>query len=213
MKLNKFSLLLAAFIVFAACEENNPITPDNNDKDDVENVTPNPEPEPEPAELKLTFDFTNTDAMAGWPQALAASEVSSDQFICPYKIGDVTYNFISSQPLEVAANSLQWPYFSATENLIVIPKQRYLGLPIVPKYKLTKVFFVAQAIAAKYVIASEVGVGTAEPTLVPGGGEQSDAAATEFTFNLTDTQVGAQYWLKVANKSARMTSMTLTYTK
>ena len=86
-------------------------------------------------------------------------------------------------------------------------------MPTVPRYKLTKVFFVAQAIAAKYVIASEVGVGTAEPALVSGGEEQGDATATEFTFNLTDTQVEAQYWLKVANKSARITSMILTYVK
>ena len=199
MKLNKLAFLLAAFLMIAACEEKN------------DPVTPGPEPTPDPAELKLTFDFTNTDAMAGWPQALAASEVSSEQFTCPYKIGDVTYNFISSQPLEVT--STQWPHFSPTEYLIVIPKQRYLGLPTVPGYKLTKVFFVAQAIAAKYVIASEVGVGTAEPALVSGGEEQSDATATEFTFNLTDTQVEAQYWLKVANRSARITSMILTYVK
>lgn len=222
MKLNKFSLLLAALLFVAACgEKEGPITPDNNDKDDVENVTPNPEPEPEPepepkpepepepAELKLAFDFTKADAMAGWPKDIAPSDNPAAQFTCPYVIDGVTYNFISSQPTEVT--STQWPYFSETEVAVVIPKQRCLGFPIVENRVLTQVVYTVNATAATYAVSAEVGVGTAAVTPVAGGENQKDEAATEFTFNLTGTQAGTQYWLKVTGKAPRMTAMTLTY--
>ena len=226
MKLNKFSLLLAALLFVAACgEKEGPITPDNNDKDDVENVTPTPEPEnpepenpepenpepenPEPAELKLAFDFTKADAMAGWPKDIAPSDNPAAQFTCPYVIDGVTYNFISSQPTEVT--STQWPYFSETEVAVVIPKQRCLGFPIVENRVLTQVVFTVNTTAATYAVSPEVGVGSAAVTPVAGGENQKDEAATEFTFNLTGTQAGTQYWLKVTGKAPRMTAMTLTY--
>ena len=237
MKLNKFSLLLAALLFVAACgEKEGPITPDNNDKDDVENVTPTPEPEnpepekpepenpepenpepenpepenPEPAELKLAFDFTKADAMAGWPKDITPSDNPAAQFTCPYVIDGVTYNFISSQPTEVT--STQWPYFSETEVAVVIPKQRCLGFPIVENRVLTQVVFTVNATAATYAVSPEVGVGSAAVTPVAGGENQKDEAATEFTFNLTGTQAGTQYWLKVTGKAPRMTAITLTYT-
>ena len=226
MKLNKFSLLLAALLFVAACgEKEGPITPDNNDKDDVENVTPTPEPEnpepenpepenpepenPEPAELKLAFDFTKADAMAGWPKDIAPSDNPAAQFTCPYVIDGVTYNFISSQPTEVT--STQWPYFSETEVAVVIPKQRCLGFPIVENRVLTQVVYTVNATGATYAVSAEVGVGSAAVTPVAGGENQKDEAATEFTFNLTGTQARTQYWLKVTGKAPRMTAMTLTY--
>ena len=226
MKLNKFSLLLAASLFVAACgEKEGPITPDNNDKDDVENVTPTPEPEnpepenpepenpepenPEPAELKLTFDFTKADAMAGWPQVIDPSTDPTAQFTCPYVIDGVTYNFISSQPTDIT--STNWPYFNADEKAVVIPKQRCLGFPVVENRVLTQVVYTVNATGATYAVSAEVGVGTAAVTPVAGGEAQKDEAATEFTFNLTGTQAGTQYWLKVTGKAPRMTAMTLTY--
>ena len=229
MRLNKLAFLLAAFLVIAACgEKNDPVTPDN-DKDNQENVTPTPEPEPEPepepgqdpaptpdpapdqAELVLTFDFTNVDAMAGWPKDITPSEDPTARFTCPYVIDNVTYNFISSQPLEVT--STQWPYFSETELAVVIPKQRCLGFPIVEGRVLTQVVFTVNATAATYAVSNEVGVGSGAVTPVTGGDGQKVEDATEFTFNLKGTEAGTQYWLKVSGKAPRMTSMTLTYSK
>ena len=230
MRLNKLAVLLAAFLMIAACgEKNDPVTPDN-DKENSENVTPtpenpepenpepenpepeNPEPEnPEPAELVLTFDFTNVDAMAGWPKEITPSDDPTARFTCPYVIDGVTYNFISAQPLEVT--STQWPYFSESELAVVIPKQRCLGFPIVENRVLTQVVFTVNATSATYAVSNEVGVSSGAVTPVAGGEGQKVDDATEFTFNLTGTEAGNQYWLKVTGKAPRMTSMTLTYVK
>lgn len=226
MKLNKLALFLAAFLMIAACgEKENPTTPNNN-QNNQENVDPTPDPTPDPenpepenptpenpeqAELKLTFDFTNAEAMADWPQEIAPSTDPTARFTCPYVIDGVTYNFISSQPLEV--DSTQWPYFSAGEQAVVIPKQRCLGFPVVENRKLTKVVFTVNATSATYAVSNEVGTGSGAVTPVAGGEGQKDEAATEFTFNLTGTEAGTQYWLKVSGKAPRMTSMTLTYVK
>ena len=207
MKVNKLAFLFAAFLMIAACgEKNNPVTPDNGN-DNQENVTPTPEP----AELNLTFDFTNAEAMSDWPKDLVASEDPTVQFTCPYVLNGVTYNFISSQPREVT--STNWPYFSESESALVIPKQRFLGFPVLADCALTKVAFTVNTTTATYSISTELGVGTADVILVSGGEGQSNSEATEFTFNLTGTQVGTQYWLKVAGKAPRMTSLTLTYVK
>ena len=88
-----------------------------------------------------------------------------------------------------------------------------MGLPAVEDYALTCVSLVANATSASYMIGTSVGNNTDNPPVVTGGESQSDAEATQFTFNLTDTQVGVQYWLKVSNRAPRITSMTLTYTK
>ena len=211
MKLNKLALLLAAFLMVAACgEKNDPITPDK-DKDNQENVTPTPEPEP--AELVLTFDFTNAEAMAGWPTALEPYGASSDtQFTCPYVLDGVTYNFISAQPLNVSKN--QWPYFNESEAAVVFPKERYIGFPVVEGRKLSKVTITLQATtAAAYMISAEIAEGATKPNPIAGGEEQTDEAATEFTFTLTETQVATQYWIKVYNKAPRLTGIQLTYSK
>ena len=194
-------------------------TPDPEPEPEPE---PEPDPEPEPENptpenpedaipLVLTFDFTNVDAMAGWPKNITPSEDPTARFTCPYVIDNVTYNFISSQPLEVT--STQWPYFSETELAVVIPKQRCLGFPIVEGRVLTQVVFTVNATAATYAVSNEVGVGSGAVTPVTGGDGQKVEDATEFTFNLTGTEAGTQYWLKVSGKAPRMTSMTLTYSK
>ena len=226
MKLNKLALFLAAFLMIAACgEKENPTTPNNN-QNNQENVDPTPDPTPDPenpepenptpenpeqAELKLTFDFTNAEAMSGWPQEIAPSTDPAATFTCPYVIDGVTYNFISSQPLDVT--STNWPYFSADENAVVIPKQRCLGFPVVENRVLKQVVFTVNTTTATYTVSTEVGSGSGEVTPVAGGEGQKDAEATEFTFNLTGTEAGTQSWLKVSGKAPRMTSMTLTYVK
>lgn len=159
--------------------------------------------------LTLNFDLSDPSKMSGWPDTITPSTDPAARFTCPYVLDGTTYNFISSQPLEVT--STQWPYFNAEEKAVVIPKQRYLGLPVVQGLKLTQVSFMVNATSASYMVASEVGVTTSTPAVVSGGEAQSDAEATEFTFTLSGTQPGAQYWIKVANKAPRMKSMTLTY--
>lgn len=161
-------------------------------------------------DLVLEFDFTSAAKMSGWPQVLAASEDPTATFTCPYMIDGVTYEFISAQP--TGASGKQWPYFNADEKAMIFPKSRYLGLPAVPGRRLAQVVFTIQAgTPAKYLIGTEVTSDSETPGVVKGGEEQSDESKTEFTFNLSETTPGTQYWIRCKSKAPRVTGMKLTY--
>ena len=171
---------------------------------------PEPEPEPEPTSITLEFNFLNPDAMAGWPTEEKSQTDPAAQITLPYVLDGVTYNFISSRPLNVT--SLGWAYNRGDG--LFNPKQCYLGFPVVEGYALTTVHYTVGANnAANYMITGAIAEGTADPVPVGGGETQSDSSATEFTFNLSDTAPGTQYWIKVWSKPSIMTSMTLTYSK
>jgi hypothetical protein len=172
-----------------------------------------PEGAVEVVSKSLTFDFTDAVAMSGWPAATKYSETASDQAVCPYVIDGVTYNFISAQPYDVT--TLTWPYFKEEEgnNRIIIPTQRYLGLPAIQDHMLTRVVFtVVSGNSANYIISSDIAIGTNTPTIVSGGEQQTGAKKT-YVFELSDTETGAQYWLKTWVKAVAISSMTLTYTQ
>ena len=160
--------------------------------------------------LSLTFNFTDADAMAGWPTTEKSQTDPTAQITLPYVLDGVTYNFISSRPLNVT--TFGWAYNRGDG--LLNPKQCYLGFPVVEDYALTAVHFTVGANnGANYMITGAIAEGTADPVPVAGGETQSDSSATEFTFNLTDTAPGTQYWIKVWSKPSIMTSMTLTYSK
>ena len=122
----------------------------------------------------------------------------------------VTYNFISSRPLNVTSTG--WA-FNRGDGLYN-PKQCYLGFPVIEGYALTTVHYtLGSNNGANYMITGAIAEGTANPVPVGGGDTQTDSSATEFTFNLTDTVPGTQYWIKSWSKPSIMTSMTLTYSK
>ena len=225
MKLNKFAFILAAFLMIAACgDKTNPETSGNgNGNGNQENVDPTPDPEnpdpenpepenPEQAELVLTFDFTNAEAMSGWPTVNTENHGEAVQISCPYTIDGVTYNFINAQP--IGASGASWSFYSSVDEALVLFKSRYLGFPVVDEYKLTKVEFAIKAgTKAVYLIATAVVSDTDAPDIVTGGDEQKDESKTEFTFELSDTTPGTQYWLRTRSTNPRVTSMTLTYVK
>ena len=171
---------------------------------------PELEPEPEPTSITLEFNFLNPDAMVGWPTEEKSQTDPAAQITLPYVLDGVTYNFISSRPLNVT--SLGWAYNRGDG--LFNPKQCYLGFPVMEGYALTTVHYTVGANnAANYMITGAIAEGTADPVPVGGGETQSDSSATEFTFNLSDTAPGTQYWIKVWSKPSIMTSMTLTYSK
>ena len=188
--------------------------PEPEPEPDPENPDPeNPDPEnpdPEPTSITLEFNFLNQDAMAGWPTEEKSQTDPAAQITLPYVLDGVTYNFISSRPLNVT--SLGWSYNRGDG--LYIPKQCYLGFPVVEGYALTAVHFtLGSNNAANYMITGAIAEGTADPVPVAGGETQSDSSATEFTFNLSDTAPGTLYWIKAWSKPSIMTSMTLTYSK
>lgn len=158
------------------------------------------------SELNLCFDFTDASKMTGWPTKSTWEEYeTSHQFTCPYEIDGTTYNFISSQPTGTLTNSY-WPYFKEEtgNNRVVIPNQRFLGLPVIKGYKLTEV-------------SLNVVSGQESAFAIYNGVEGSTVCATQngskgsYTFNgLADAE---QYWLKVGKKDAAISKITLTYTQ
>ena len=158
--------------------------------------------------LELTFDFTDADAMAGWPTTEKSQTDPAAQITLPYVLDGVTYNFISSRPLNVA--TLGWAYNRGDG--LLNPKQCYLGFPVVEGYALTTFHYtLGSNNGANYMITGAIAEETDDPVPVAGGETQSDSSAKEFTFNLTDTAPGTLYWMKVWNKPSIITSMTLTY--
>ena len=163
--------------------------------------------------MELRFDFTDAAAMASWPQAQTPDGCSTtERYDCPYTLDGVDYHFIATQPLNVTTK--KYPYFNV--NRLTIPTQRYLGLPVVEGYRLTKV--VADVLQtsgdteARYLVVQELGSGTANPPTVAGGEEQKGAAG-QYVFVLTETQAGVQCWFKVWGTAAALSGMTLTYEK
>ena len=161
--------------------------------------------------LTLDFDFTNAAAMAAWPTVQDLTTLGKDvtyQMPCPYTLDGVQYTFISSQPKGVTTKS--WPYFVEEEgnNRVVIPNQRYLGLPVIDGYNLTRVSFtVVSGNNSAYVVSDEVASGSNAPHSV-GGNTQSGAKGT-YTFDL---ECATQCWIKVGKAAAAISNMTLTYT-
>ena len=185
--------------------------PENPGTENPDPENPDPEnPGTEPTSITLEFNFLNPDALTGWPTEEKSQTDPAAQITLPYVLDGVTYNFISSRPLNVT--SLGWAYNRGDG--LFNPKQCYLGFPVVEGYALTTVHYTIGANnGANYMITGAIAEGTADPVPVGGGETQSDSSATEFTFNLTDTVPGTQYWIKVWSKPSIMTSMTLTYSK
>ena len=162
-------------------------------------------PEDELVPLMLTFDFTDATAMTAWPTQLDPNGdmAPSEQMPCPYVINDVSYIFISAQPSD--ATGRKWPFFKEEtgNNRVVIPNQRFLGLPVVEGYKLTEISFVVVSGNTSVFAIYDASRGNTVCS------NQSGAKGT-YTFN--DLRDAEQYWLKVGSKDTAISKMTLTYT-
>ena len=214
MRINNLILYISACIIPASCAVEDFIEENRFDLHSGNTLSTKAYAE---NTLSLTFDFTDANIMTEWPQAeMASQDDPAVRFTCPYEVDGVTYNFVSSQPHN--ATKLQWPYYRASSSGKVpglyIPKQRYLGFPVVEGYALTSVQFTVGANnAANYIITGRVAEETDTPVHMEGGEVQSNSNAKEFTFDLTNSESGTQYWMKVWNKPSVITSMTLIYSR
>lgn len=161
----------------------------------------------------LTFDFTNAEKMAGWPTSKTPAGHDKDVPLeVTYNLDGVDYQFILANPKEAKEGM---PYFSSEYGMLYMSTERYLGFPVLDGLKLVSVKLDFELPQDTWYIAvsSDIGVSTNNPTFVKGG---EKVKVTEFisngsTFNLMDTKVGTQYYLK-AWKNQLYRSMTLTYT-
>lgn len=158
----------------------------------------------------LVFDFQNAPESAGlanWPtEETRKNYGAGTQVECIYTLDGIDYTFILTDPIDA---SLNLPYFNTKDNQprLTITTQRYVGLPIVIGYKLTRVSFRIHTAGTKIGIATDVAVKTSDPIFVEGG-----TAQKVDDFNLTSTAADTRYWIK-AYGGYGLSSMTLIYTK
>ena len=154
-------------------------------------------------DLVLKFDFTDAGKMAGWPTSnKPEGHDISQNILATYNLDGVDYQFTLANPLNSTGDNI--PYFNV--NRLTIPTQRYVGFPVIPGFKLVKVELDIHTMGKECAVSSDIGVGTQDPTFVEGGGKTKGSS-----FDLTNTEAGKQYYLKVWSAYA-LNSMTLTYT-
>lgn len=169
----------------------------------------------------LTFDFTDAAAMALWPNNPAPEGAkTSDLMNAPYVLDGVTYNFTCANPL--GASKSNFPYFDAENSYLFIKQYRYIGLPAIENYKLSKVVLVngskaksTREVGITTMLAKQDGSSNHGQAFLTGGESllmQGDPN-TEAQFNLSNTAVNTVYWLRVSPESTALKGLMLTYTE
>ena len=164
----------------------------------------------------LTFDFTDAEAMAGWPTSEEPKGHDKDvPMEVTYTLDGVDYQFILANPREASGDAM--PYYNAEKGALYMTTHRYLGFPVIEGYKLVKVVLDNRSLKDnRFVgVSSDIGKSTDDPTFVEGGEEvTTDKLANVYgsTFNLKNTEAGMQYYLK-ARGAQLYNSITLVYEK
>ena len=166
----------------------------------------------ETKKLVLALDFTTCPE--GWPDGTTYSskDVSSKEYT--YTIDGVAYSFSNTPCPDASSRGTCWGY-SAAGDMYFMQVHRYLGLPAIEGYKLTKLSFVMSAdtnTGRKAGITSSVVKSTETKTFIPGG-EQIvvGTKGEEYSFTLSSTEANTRYYLCCSNKAIGFTSLTLTY--
>lgn len=169
-----------------------------------------------PAEpIVLDFDFSSLPA--GWPDN-GNDVIYKDTDVSPrtqqYFLEGVPYDFILAPCPDASSRGICWGY-TAAGDMMFMQVHRYLGLPVIEDYKLTKVTLRMSAASndgRKAGISPKV-VGSKETKVfVPGGdpivvGTQGE----EYSFNLTASEPGTLYYLVVSAKAVGFDRLVLTY--
>lgn len=168
-------------------------------------------------EKVLEFDFT-VDPLEGWP----TSGGSHHGKVCYYPLSGTDYSFILTDCEGATKCQTYWANNDPGNRLVLAAQYRYLGLPVISGYKLTKVKCVNIRLSASgtpaspkmgitHAITSSATAAAAED-YVSGGEIQTWAGAGggTYTYNLSDTDDVTQYYIYALAKGA-IATLTLTY--
>ena len=143
----------------------------------------------------LSFDFSGT-ALDGWPTS-SRSETTN----CVYTLNGENYTFVLTAAGDISSGFPRWK--SGTG--LVLTRRKYIGLPAISGYKLTKVVATnAGADANSYVgVANQVEATSITPSddgghgFVTGGNLKTwnTTADTDYTYTLSGTSAGTVYYL------------------
>lgn len=181
--------------------------------------TPGPGGDDDPIDenaLLLSFDFSTCPA--GWPTVDNRTHVSGGSPYT-YVLNDVSYEFILGDCLDGSADRVFWNPAENRQCLVLNAVHRYLGLPAIASYALTKVSFVhatppSSSGARQFGVCSAIVNSTDTKPTVTGGEpvDMTEQGAT-YEFDLTGTVANTVYYLACYAKGGGLSKLDLTYTK
>ena len=174
-----------------------------------------PGDDPGPATLNLHFDFTG-DPLEGWPTS-DNWKTSAGNLTCVYPLDGTDYSFILTDCGNATAARVAW--VKSKGGLVLYAAWRYLGLPAIAGYKLTKVsgnLCLANNANRKAGISKNVVESNATGTneFVSGGEPIGwTTNGTTYAYNLTGTAANTVYYLTCTNTSIGTSVLDLVYEK
>ncbi|MBR0300919.1 MAG: hypothetical protein IJQ93_11465 [Bacteroidales bacterium] len=163
--------------------------------------------------LELVFDFTET-TLDGWPTAATAETMTGLE--CSYPLYGNNYSFILQDVGGASTGAIRW----VGDNRLILNAKRYLGLPAIEGYKLTKVSAYSYTSANMVNIVKSVRTTSAddytdlESEIVAGG--KTGVAMVKDAYNdfdLTETASNTRYYIHMVKSNGAFHRIILTYTK
>ncbi len=150
--------------------------------------------------LKPTFSFT--DCPTGWPSGTKNAEINGlSGGSYDYVVSERTYSFTLSDCVGYH-----------TGHYLAIMKNKYVGLPKLSGYKLTKVV-VGNSSGCSTTTTLKITSDTAGDTVVTGGTAQTFATqGSTYTYNLSGTSNNTMYYMIVSGNT-QVISLSLTFEK
>ena len=173
---------------------------------------------PNPNFKHLSFDFsTNTNFVGDWPTAsTTVTEPRLDEFI--YRLNGLDYGFLLTDCTDATTTYVFW---NTNGYIQLSTPGRYLGLPVIPGYKLIKVTCLHATSANTNGNGRGMGVVSnitknkdVAPNYVAGGEVQYTKLTGDYlVYNLEGTQAGTRYYLYLAERGIGLSNISLVYAK
>lgn len=174
---------------------------------EVDNSSPLPE-----EDKVLEFDFTTCPD--GWPVTDKREHVEGG-VKCYYNLGGTDYEFVLADALGASSDRVYW---HSSGYIIWASYYRYLGLPAINGYRLTKIdcLHATTTKAGRMMgVATEIVEADAEKVTYVEGGTPVEFAeqGVTYSFNLSGTAAGTVYYLYCSALGVGVSKITLTYSK
>ncbi|MBR0300921.1 MAG: hypothetical protein IJQ93_11475 [Bacteroidales bacterium] len=168
---------------------------------------------PNTEKIVLSFDFSGS-ALSGWPTA-----GTGDALSCVYPLNGYDYGFYLSACGNASKRSILW----TDGKLSLAASKRYLGLPSINGYALSKIVCTDATSAGSSNPVVQIVTGIVPNTsdlpenydgidIVSGGDSQEWATpGADYTYTLTGTAGGTMYYLYTRQRGCGISNLVLTY--
>ena len=173
--------------------------------------------------VTLEFDFTTNanfiaagNGYSAWPTADKWNPSAGEDIECGYRLDGVDYSFrLADCPNGTNARV----YWNSKGYITLGNASRYIGVPVLEGYKLTKaVCYHGTSANTKngrgLAVSSNIVASTATPDYVSGGDPQiTKTSGDVLTFNLDGTVAGTRYYIMCSLSGIGLSKITLVYEK